>query len=90
MSLTLHSDLTGAGTDVLTLHPEVGHELSFFLLFLLGHSSYVGAVFSTRGMQLFTFNCMELGEGDMRSPVGLCIGLVAVMRRAYLSMVLND
>lgn len=70
--------------------PKLDTSCLFFVLFLLGHSSYVGAVFSTRGMQLFTFNCMELGEGDMRSPVGLCIGLVAVMRRAYLSTVLND
>lgn len=69
VSLTLHSDLTGTATDVLTLHPKVGHEVSFFL-FLLGHSSYLGAVFSTRGMQLFTFNCVELGEGDMGSPLG--------------------
>lgn len=36
MSLTLHSDLTGAGTDVLTLHPKVGHELSFFCIIFIG------------------------------------------------------
>lgn len=38
--------LTGIGTDLLTLGCRVGHEMSF--LFLLGHSSYLGAAFFYR------------------------------------------
>lgn len=83
--------LTGTGTDLLALHPKVGHEVSFFL-FLLGHSSCLGAVFFYQRDAVVSLPSMvrswrgEIGE----VLIDLLLGLAAVMLRACLSVVFYD
>lgn len=82
--------LTGAGTDLLTLPPKVGREVSFFNFYWDTPVISVLSFLPERCSCFFTFKCMGLEGGEMRSPLGLCVGLAAVMPRVCLSTVFND
>lgn len=82
--------LTGTGTDLLTLHPIVGHKVSFILFnFFFFHWDtpvIVVLSFLLGGCSgFFTFKCMELEGGDTRSPLGLCSASGAVTLNAVFS-----
>lgn len=59
------------------------------IFFLLGHWSYLGAVFFTSGVQLL-LQVFEGGGRDRRSPLALCVGLAALVPGAGSGTLLND